>query len=334
MNPARQTPDPAAEEQASLWAARLEGSKLGPGQRAELDSWLDADPGRRELLSGYLQFSSDLGLLLPELAASGRVEMPPGGAQASRRWNPRWAVAGALAAAALAAVAWLEWPGGRPERIATSAAQRRSFTLADGTRVELNANTRMLIENGRQERRVQLGDGEAFFVVSKDKARPFIVETPAGSVRVTGTIFDVRTEAPSQLEVTVVEGSVQVRPAEAGGTQSQGPLVLGAGDSLSLENGALSVQALSAGAVDDALAWRQGWIVFNGVPLSEALPRVAHFHGRRIDVSDGAGLLRIGARMKLDDLDGFFASLEQFMPQVHVAREPGGGARVSLRSEP
>jgi transmembrane sensor len=334
MNPVRDTPDPAAEDQAALWAARLEGSKLGPGQQAELDSWLGAGPGRRELLSGYLRFSSNLDRLLPELAASGRVGMPAAGAQARGLWNPRWAVAGALAAAALAAFAWLAWPGGRPEKIATSAAQRGSFTLADGTRVELNANTSMLIENGRGERRVRLGDGEAFFVVSKDKARPFIVETPAGSVRVTGTIFDVRTEAPSELDVTVVEGSVQVQPADAGGAQSQGPVVLGAGDSVSLEGGSLSMKALAAGAVDDAIAWRRGLIVFDGVPLAEALPRVAHFHGRKIEVSDGAGLLRISARMKLDDLDGFFADLEQAMPQVHVAREPGGGARVSLRSEP
>ncbi len=334
MNPSRQIPEPAAEDQAALWAARLEGSELDPVQRAELDSWLDGDPGRRALLSGYLHFSAELDRLLPELAETGRVEMPAGTAPARGGWSLRWAAAGALAAAALAAAAWLAWPGGRPENIATSAAQRRSFTMADGTRVELNANTSMLVENGRAERRVRLADGEAFFVVSKDKDRPFIVDTPAGSVRVTGTIFDVSTEANSRLEVTVVEGSVQVRPGEGGGAQPPGPLVLGAGDRLSSDRDGVSVRALSAGALDDALAWRRGQVVFDGVTLAEALARLSRYHGKVITASDGAAVLRISARMRLDDLDGFFTSLEQAMPEVRVAREPGGGGRVSLRTEP
>ena len=191
----------------------------------------------------------------------------------------------------------------------------------------------MVIENGRSERRVRLDDGEAFFVVSKDKGRPFIVETPAGSVRVTGTIFDVRTEAASELDVTVVEGSVQVRPGEAGTSHSQGAVMLAAGDRLSFGDGGLSVQALSAGTLDDALAWRRGWIVFNGVPLAEALPRVAHFYGRTITVSGGAGARRISGRFNLDDLDQFFKDVEQAMPEVYVTRGPEGDPRVSLRAE-
>jgi len=334
MNRSQQIPDPAAEDQAALWAARLDGSPLDAAERSALDSWLDEVPGHRALLSHYLQLSSDLDRLLPELAAAGRVELPAARAPVRSGWNPRWAAAGALAAAALvAAVAWLGMPGERLEKIATSVAQRRSFTLADGTRVELNANTSMLIENGRAERRVRLADGEAFFVVSKDKARPFIVETPAGYVRVTGPIFNVRTEAASELDVTVVEGSVQVRPGGTNGAQPAGPVVLGAGDRLSSGDGGVAVRALSASALDDALAWRQGQIVFDGVPLAEALARLGHYHGRRITASEGAAVRRISARMSLDDLDGFFASLEQAMPEVHVTRDPEGGARVSLRTE-
>ena len=44
MNRSTQAPDPQAEEQASLWAARLEGSNLSDSDRAELDSWLAGDP--------------------------------------------------------------------------------------------------------------------------------------------------------------------------------------------------------------------------------------------------------------------------------------------------
>jgi transmembrane sensor len=334
MNRFPENPDPAAEDEAALWAARLEGSALNASDRAALEAWLDAGPGRRELLSGYVEFSTELEQLVPELAGSGRVEMPER-AQAPRgRWLSPWALTGILAAAALVvAVAWLREPAGRPETIATSAAQRRSFTLADGTRVELNANTSLLIENGRAERRVRLADGEAYFVVSKDKSRPFIVETPAGSVRVTGTIFNVRTQAASELVVTVVEGSVQVRPGDPRGLPASGPVVLGAGDRLLAGEGAVSVRALSPNALDDALAWRQGQIVFDGVPLAEALARAAQYHGRKITVSPGAAVLPLGGRIRLDNLDGFFAAIETALPEVRVTRDAAGGARVSLRAE-
>ncbi|HMD60224.1 MAG TPA: FecR domain-containing protein, partial [Opitutaceae bacterium] len=296
-------------------------------------AWLAEDSTRTVLLSQYCQFSADLDRLLPTLVASGAVAIPQG-TPARRPWNPwMFATAGLLAGAVAVAGVWLFHPGPWPDTIATSVSQRREFKLADGTRVELNANTSVAIENGRAERRVRLADGEAYFIVSKDKSRPFIVETPAGSVRVTGTIFNVRTEATTELDVTVVEGSVQVRPGETGGAQPSGPVDIGAGDNLHAGGQVVTIRALSSAALEDALAWRQGQVVFDGVPLSEALARYSRYHGRQITATPGAAGLRVGGRYSLDDLDGFFAALEQALP-VRVAHGPGGSVRVSLRNEP
>jgi transmembrane sensor len=176
---------------------------------------------------------------------------------------------------------------------------------------------------------VRLAAGEAFFAVHKDATRPFIVETPAGSVRVTGTKFDVRTETDGALEVTVVEGSVQAHPGEAAGRPST-PVQLGAGDQLSAGPGGVSVHTLPAAALEDALAWRQGQIVFDGVPLREALARFARYHGRGITATPEAAELRVGARFSLDDLDGFFAGLEEVLP-VRVTHNLNGTVQVSRR---
>ena len=333
MSPTDRIPSPA-EESASLWAARLDGGVLSKQEQAELEAWLAEGPDRRALLEAYCEVSAELDQVLPALAAGGRMVVPPRARPARARWTPGWVAAGAFAAAAVAAAAvWMGWPGARPERMASPVAQRRAFTLADGTRVELNANTSILVENGRAERRVRLADGEAFFEVTKDKARPFIVETPAGSVRVTGTRFDVRTEAASELVVTVVEGSVQVRTGDAAAAQPAEPVALGPGDRLDAGKAGVRLSALSSGSLDDALAWRDGQIVFHGVPLSQALAQFARYHGRTLTATDGAATLRISARMRLDDLDGFFASLEKALPQVRVERDADGGARVSLRAE-
>src|SRR5271157_4025698 len=180
MSPTERSFDPT-EETASLWAARLDGGSLTESDRAELEAWLAGDPGRRALLEGFRKLSSDLDLLMPELVAAGSFEMPARRQAARPRRSPAWLAAGAFAVAAVAVAAvWFGWTGGRAERLTAPVAQRRSFTLADGTRVELNANTSVTVESERAERRVQLADGEAFFEVTKDRARPFVVETPAG----------------------------------------------------------------------------------------------------------------------------------------------------------
>lgn len=322
--------DPASEEQAALWAARLDGSSLTATDRAALDAWLADDAAHRTLLSRYCQFSADLEQQLPLLVAAGAVELPSTSVRRRPRWL-QWGAGAVLAAAAVALMLWLERPRTQSENLATPMALRQALTLADGTRVELNAQTSLQIQIDQKERRVRLASGEAFFAVRKDVVRPFIVETPAGSVRVTGTQFNVRTETSSALEVTVVEGSVQARPGDGNG-QPGAPIALSAGDQLSAGPGGAEVRALSAAALDDALAWRQGQIVFDGVPLRDALARFARYHGRGITATASAAEMRVGGRYSLDDLDGFLAQLEEAFP-VRVTRSLNGTVQVSLRSE-
>ena len=330
----------AAEEQASLWAARLDGGRLTAADRAALDAWLAENATHRALLSGYGQFSADLEENLLALVATGAVTLPPEEEPrpARRRWSLPWFAGASLAAAAAGAfVIWLARPGTQFETIETPAAHRQSLTLADGSRVELNARTSLRIEASRTERRVQLATGEAYFVVSKDRQRPFIVETPAGSVRVTGTIFNVRSETTSQLEVTVVEDSVQVSPSNTGSTLSSDPVKLGAGDRLSTSPQRVDREMLSASALEDALAWRQGQIVCNRMPLAEVAARFAHYHGRNIVVAPDAANLSVGGKYSLDDLKGFFTALEDnnMFPgkSVGVTHDPSGTAQVRLRSD-
>ena len=76
MNNTDSTPEFDAEDQAALWAARLDGSTLSAADRAELEAWLAKDPRHRALLSQYCQFSSDLEDYLPALVGAGAVSMP------------------------------------------------------------------------------------------------------------------------------------------------------------------------------------------------------------------------------------------------------------------
>ena len=335
MNPSFSKSNPAAEETAALWAARLDGSELSASDRAELDEWLAADPAHRGLLSGYCQFSADLERPLASLVESGAVQMPGAAASASSQKRSRLKLFTGSALAAIAAAimfaVWIAQPQTQFNEIATAIAQRQSITLSDGTRVDLNAHTRLEVAISASERRVRLAAGEAFFEVQKDPGRPFIIETPAGSVRVTGTTFNVRSDATSSLEVTVVEGSVQVRTG--GEDASSGPPVsLGAGDKLSSGPNGVSVKALSDAAVANTLAWRQGQIVFDGVPIRQALARFSRYHGKAMSVADDVAGLLVGGRYSLDDPSGFFAALEELFP-VQVTSEADGSVRIKSREE-
>lgn len=319
--------DPADEEAAALWAARLDGATPSSADLREFASWLDGHPARRALFAEYSEFAADLGQLLPALAASGRI-VAPAAHRPRRNRLPAFALGGLAAAAAAVAIFFAVRPApgiAAPAHYATAAAQRHSLTLADGTHIDLSARTRVTIALGAAERRVQLAAGQAFFEVVKDTGKPFTVETPAGSVLVTGTRFAVRTDPDAGLDVVVAEGRVQVTPAA-----NASPVTLGAGQHLSTAHAQVSVEALSPESLADTLAWREGRIVFNATPVDQALAGFARHHDRPITVSPAAAALRVGGRYNLDDLDGFLDGLEEILP-VQITRSPNGPVQVVLR---
>lgn len=325
---------PSADEQAALWAARLDGSALSADDRLALETWLATSPGNRRLLAAYCQLSADLETELQGLAEAGRLHPPaPAGESAEpirpfRRRAALWlGLAAAAAAFALAALWWQPAPSPLSRQLATASAQRQSLSLPDGSRIDLHAQTNLRVELDARDRRVRLAAGEAYFEVARDPDRPFVVETPAGSVRVTGTAFSVRTSPGGALEVIVREGTVQVRAGQA----TPAPLELRAGGRLRAAAGRHEVDTLASDEVDAALAWREGQAVFADTPLAEALARFAHYHGRGLVADPDAARLTLGGRHRLDDLDGFLASLESVLP-VRATHGLDGIVHVGLRA--
>ena len=205
------------------------------------------------------------------------------------------------------------------------------MTLDDGSQVDLNAHTSLVVANTPSERRVRLAGGQAFFQITKNPDRPLIVDTPAGAIRVTGTAFDVRQSAAGQIEVTVQEGSVQVRLGPSRDQSDSPPFSLTAGDQLASSANGPVLRKLSAEQIADSLAWREGQVVFDATPLQEAVARFAHYHGRGISTSNEVSQLLISGRFPLDDLDGFLSGLEEILP-VRVNHDLSGTIRIVSRT--
>jgi transmembrane sensor len=306
------------EEEASLWAARIEGGALSDRDRAELSAWLAVDAEHRRVLACYCELSAQLDAQIGPMDA-------PVLARAHRRW--RMAV-GALAAAA-AIIVFVAVLAGRPRELATKTAERQAIALDDGSRVELNARTSLAVNFRRGERRVKLVRGEAWFSVTKMPARPFVVETPAGIVRVTGTEFNVRAAQSEQVEVTVLAGTVHVRAAGAEAADE----AVTPGRQAVMSGGQVAVRSLVEGAAQDAVAWRKGQTVFDNTPLGEAIERFAAYHARMITVDPAVADLRLGGRFSLEDLDGLLESVESVLP-VHVLRGQDGQVRIVAARKP
>lgn len=302
------------DEEACAWASRLDAG-LEAGELAALRVWLARDPAHAWRLAHFRQFYAQLHGTVPRLLAEGRLAAPA--VRSPRRRAARW-TAGLAAAAAVLVAGW--WHGWRDQSFTTHKAECRTVALADGSVAELNARTQLRVNLHGKERHVQMPQGEAFFAVAKDPAHPFFVETPAGTVRVTGTRFNVRTDSVGALEVTVLEGSVAV----AAGTEPEWHLR--PQEQITVAGGLVTMQQLTATATENVVAWREGKVVFDETPLADALAHFAAYHGRVLTAAPEVAGLPLGGRYTLADLDEFIRSVEKMLP-VRTLRGEHGAVR-------
>ncbi|MEJ1971973.1 MAG: FecR domain-containing protein [Lacunisphaera sp.] len=199
-------------------------------------------------------------------------------------------------------------------------AQRRTVRLPDGSLVELNAGAQIHTDFRYRRRVVSLSDGEAFFTVAKDAAHPFLVETAAGVVRVTGTEFDVRAPGGREMTVTLVHGAVVVETPAA-------PVSLVPGQQFTSGGG---VRRLSEDELAGVIAWRRGRFAFDGLTLAEAAARLGEYHGKHITVAPEIAGLRAHGSYPVDDLPAVLNALQTAL-SVRVLPAGDGSYRIVAR---
>jgi transmembrane sensor len=236
-----------------------------------------------------------------------------------------------VAAAGLIAVLWVApWMRGTAEM--GTAGRRQTFALADGSSADLNARTSLHADFRYGRRVAHLERGEAFFSVVRDPAHPFLVETPAGTVRVTGTHFNVRLASDHEAVVALVEGSVTITPgaddAHSGTAPPKDPVHLVPGQVFDTVRP--TVRTLSAEEMGDLLAWRQGRLALDGLTLAEVAARLGAYHGVKITVAAGVADLRPGGTFPIDDLNAFLGALESALA-VRAVPQGDGSYRIVAR---
>ncbi|RPD38097.1 FecR family protein [Chitinophaga barathri] len=102
--------------------------------------------------------------------------------------------------------------------VTTDAGMKTRIRLSDGTMMWLNAGSTVKYPQkfGKTAREVYLS-GEAYFDVTQDANRPFIIHTDKMNIRVLGTSFNVRSYKDEKFsETALISGAVEVTVQEAG----------------------------------------------------------------------------------------------------------------------
>jgi transmembrane sensor len=342
--------DDTVGDVAALWVVRLDEGNSAQDV-AEFERWCRADPRHSAAYARIKATRGALGQLAqikhrPEVA---RIALQAGSARRHRR---RWrAFPFALAAAAVAigffhvsTTRTRNDPPRTEEFVAAHTA--RQVTLPDGSRVELNAASRMDMTFTAVERRVTLISGEAHFSVAKNPARPFVVVAGGVAVRAVGTAFNVRLMSDAAVEVLVTEGRVQVGQALPM-TQPSAPdtppvavtapgamvPLLEAGYRATLTTRAEAptskVEPVNQMEIERALSWHTSSLVFAETPLSEVLAQFNRRGGVRLILGDTELAGRpVSGNIRVDNAETFAGLLESGGDIVADRSEPG---RIVLR---
>ncbi|GGA82235.1 FecR family protein [Puia dinghuensis] len=144
----------------------------------------------------------------------------------------------------------------------------RCITLPDGSKVLLHNTARLEYQTGFDPTRREVTlHGEAYFDIHRD-TRPFIVHTGTIRTTVLGTAFNIDANNEHDIIITVTKGKVKVENAR--GEYS----ILHRNEQLSVDSMHTHLQKIPVNA-GEALSWKRSWLLFNDVPLHEAMDTLA-----------------------------------------------------------
>ena len=250
---------------AIAWVIRLREARAEDWE--EFAAWLEADPARAEAYEEIAMADRAMGDL-PRARPKPILPLPERSpaARPARRAFLGWGIAAALAGT-IGYVALR--PGADLTTIATGPGERRSVVLADGSRIDVNGSTTLILDEDKP-RFARLAGGEALFTIVHDGSRPFTVEAGDARIKDVGTLFNVIYSAEG-LEVAVGEGEVLFNPAREAVSLSPGMM-------LREEGGRVVVARVEARSVG---AWRQAQLSYG----SATLPRIAADLSRNLGVA-------------------------------------------------
>lgn len=222
-----------------------------------------------------------------------------------------WASAGAVAGAVLivAAVTWgtnsafdLFRPLRIFNRVATTAVGRIDDVGAgNGTRVQLNTESKVALRYAEHSREVELLSGEAAVDVSPDPTRPFVLKVGSRRVDILEGKVNVRKMGPDSATLTVLEGQAHLGPNTTVGPQSVAQL----------EAKDAQVSAIDSEKLEAITAWQQEEVHFKAETVENVLAEMNRYSEYKYTADDSLRNLRISGTYRVGDVQGVLETLRE-----------------------
>lgn len=312
----RNTAEPSVEAihaEAADWCIRLHDCACTAAERQAFTQWLAQSPQHAEAFEQLREIWSLSAQLdsLPERSRWAEAEGLPLKAQhRPRPSKKRWGWAAALCFLTLPTMGYAGWlMGWVPTEYEYHRAddQPRQVQLPDGTWVELNLYSQLRFLRYRDRRSLSV-EGEGYFRIQAEPASPVVLQVGAAQVRTLGAELNLW-QGSERVAVSVLEGSVQIDLK----TQYQ-PYHLSAPMQLSYQEGQKS-PVLDRPQLETVLAWRQGKLVLDDLPLAEALVRMNRYLKESVQFEPAALTgLRLGGVYDTQHIPAFVQKLPQVLP--------------------
>ncbi|MFC4314032.1 FecR family protein [Steroidobacter flavus] len=307
------------------WAAKIDHAPLSQEETAALREWLDGDPRRPGALfraravSMYSESASALG---SNYNPDDFTEARPVEPRLSRRRMLAW---GGGLAASLAVTVGIGLSLGTSQAYATARGEMRLIPLGDGSTMLLNTATSVEVDFGSERRLVRVLEGEAYFEVTADARRPFVVEVSGQRLGASASAFMVRRLEGSPVDVIVRSGNIELLPSKAA---PAAPTSLTANTHLAMtvrDDDVLTraeAAVVSPEVLSRQLAWREGKIALHGETLAFASQAFARYSDVHIQIADpGLANESITGLFSANDPVGFSRSVARIFG-AHISIQP------------
>jgi len=296
--------NPQVHAEATEWLIRFVEDEVDHEGRGAFSAWLKHSPEHIDAYLHLVAFWREAGLLtagkdkvdIDQLVMLARQEanvvplgvrdgVGPRDRSKSMQARPsslaRWAMA--VSAVVIVLGALIYWIPAR-DAYTTGTGEQRTVNLDDGSTVTINAKSSIRVSYNKQQRLIELREGQALFKVAANSARPFIVSAGPSTIQALGTQFDVYRKQ-ADVVVTVVEGRVAVTPQKTDAAQvSTAPEVLAAGEQAVVT--AKATHKSRPAHVEAVTAWTDGLLVFDKTPLREVVAQFNRQNSRPLVLAD------------------------------------------------
>ncbi|MEI8574847.1 DUF4880 domain-containing protein [Methylomonas sp. LW13] len=318
----RHHPDihPRILAEAAEWFAVLGSGATSQTEQQQWQAWLASHPAHRAAWSRVEFFTHKFDGLPTQTAAA---------ALGSPDMQRRQALKNLAILAAVGLSGFELWrsdylSGWRAD-YRTGIGTTRSLSLADGSRIEMDAASAIDVDFSTDLRRIRLLSGEIYIETAPDsngRHRPFVVDSAEGRVRAIGTRFSVH-QQHEESQTSVYAGAVEITPSGPGASRQ----TLSAGQQAQFN--AQAIAPIQATELNQP-AWTQGFLLVDNQPLGEFVVQLNRYRHGYITCAPEIAELRIVGAYPIHDTDRILAELEKTLP-VKVSQVSPLWVRIERR---